>query len=139
MNGYIDQNTKYWSQGVYDSPNPETYVYRCYGRVSKFDFGLDGWGHEKRLDFGRGPWANTKFYMDKGFDVYGVDLSQIEIQRCKERMPKVADHFKVVSPIAKRDDRWFGDTKFKIVTAFQSLYYYNNTDLETRLMSLYDM
>ena len=136
---YLDQSKAFWSQGVYDAPNPESFVFRAYGRIFKPDFGLDGSGHEKLLDFGCGPGGNTKFYHDRGFDVYGVDLSEIDIGRCKQRMPKVADHFKVVSALSKRDDRWFGDTKFRIVTAFQSLYLMSEADMHTRLMSLYDM
>ena len=120
--GYIDQNKAYWAQAVYDAPNPETYVFRAYSRVFKFDFGLDGSGHEKLLDFGCGPGGNTKFFLEKGFDVHGVDLSETDISRCKQRMPKAADHFKVVTPKPTRDDRWFGDTKFKIVTRLKSLY-----------------
>lgn len=135
---YLEQNSKYWSQGVYDAPNPETYVFRTYSRIFKFDFGLDGSGHEKLLDFGCGPGGNTKFYHDKGFEVYGVDLSETDIGRCKTRMPSVADHFKCVNPAASQADRFFPGVSFRIVTAFQSLYYYNHTDLEARLMSLYD-
>lgn len=135
---YLDQNATYWSQGVYDAPNPETYVYRAYSRVFKFDFGLDGSGHEKLLDFGCGPGGNTKFYHDHGFEVYGVDLSEIDIKRCKDRMPSVAANFKVVSPAASKGDRFFPGKTFKIVTAFQVLYYYNDTDFSARMQSLYD-
>ena len=135
---YLSFNKKYWSQGVFDAPNPETYVFRAYGRIFKFELGLDGSGREKLLDFGCGPGGNTKFYYEKGFKVYGVDLSNIDISRCKKRMPKIKKNFKVIKPKPNIDDIFFKNTKFKIITAFQALYYYNNKDLETRLVNLYN-
>ena len=136
---YINQNVSYWKQAVYDAPNPETFVFRSWSRVLKHDFNLTGENHETLLDFGCGPGGNTKYFHEKSFVVHGVDLSSIDIQRCKDRMPDAADRFKVISPEANRNDRWFGDIKFQLVTAFQSLYYYDDDDLEARLMSIYDM
>jgi len=135
---YLNYNKDYWSQGVFDAPNPETYVFRAYGRIFKFELGLDGSGKENLLDFGCGPGGNTNFYHLKGFTVYGVDLSEIDIKRCKERMPAVANNFKVVRPEPSENDTFFPGVSFKIITAFQSLYYYSHKDLETRLKSLYN-
>jgi SAM-dependent methyltransferase len=134
---YLDVNKNYWSLGVYDAPNTETYVFRAYGRIFKFELGLDGSGKENLLDFGCGPGGNTKFYHQKGFTVYGVDLSEIDIKRCKERMPAVASNFKIVKPEPTQNDVFFPGVNFKIITAFQALYYYSHKDLETRLKSLY--
>lgn len=136
---YQSQNARYWEQAVYDAPNPETYVFRSWSRVLKHDFDLTGENCEALLDFGCGPGGNTKYFHDKSFLVHGVDLSSIDIDRCKARMPEAAERFKVISPVAKRSDRWFGNTKFQLVTAFQSLFFYNDNDLEARLMSIYDM
>ena len=135
---YLTQNTTYWSLGVYDAPNPESWVFRTYGRILKHDFGLTGEKGEALLDFGCGPGGNTRFYAQKGFDVYGVDLSEIDIQRCMDRMPDIPDHFKVIDPKPSRADRFFDGVTFKIVTAIQSLYYYTDTDLQERMRSLYD-
>lgn len=107
---------------MFDAPNPETYVFRAYGRIFKFELGLDGSGKQKLLDFGCGPGGNTNFFYKKGFKVYGVDLSQIDINRCKKRMPKIKKNFKMIDPVPSLEDRFFENTKFKIVTAFQSLY-----------------
>ena len=136
---YLHFNNNYWSQGVCDAPNPETYVFRAYGRIFKFELGLDGSRKEKLLDFGCGPGGNTNFYHKKGFKVYGVDLSKIDIQRCKKRMPEIKKNFKVIAPKPSFNDKFFGEQKFKIITAFQSLYYYNNEDLEVRLQNLNNM
>lgn len=135
---YLSDNAAYWSLGVYDAPNPESCVFRTYGRILKHDFGLSGSGGERLLDFGCGPGGNTRFYAERGFDVYGVDLSEVDIHRCKDRMREIGDHFKVIDPKPRRSDRFFGDVTFKIVTAIQSLYYYSDSDLEERMISLFD-
>ena len=139
MTTYIQQNSKYWQQGIYDtSSNPETYVFRTYGRILKHDFNLDGSGRENLLDFGCGGGGNTKFYHDKGFDVYGVDLNPLDITKIKDKIKKVSHHFKVIAPQPNEADIFFDGVKFKIVTALQSLYYYNDNDLQVRLESLYN-
>lgn len=136
---YLKANSEYWSQAVYDNPNVESYVFRIYGRVIKYQFGLDGSGGEKILEFGCGSGGSAKFFDSQGFDVYGVDQSKIDIGRCWQRLPHKTDNFKVVSPVCKVMDRWFGSTTFKIIASFQVLYYLNDVDLKARVQSLYDM
>jgi len=132
-------NCDYWSQGVYDNPNVETYVFRIYGRVIKYQFGLDGSGGENLLEFGCGSGGAARFFDDKGFNVFGVDQSSVDIDRCKKRMPHIADNFKVVSPLCLVDDDWFSNKKFSVIASFQTLYYLNDIDLENRLSSLLEM
>lgn len=138
MSEYLNANCEYWSQAVYDTPNTETYVFRIYGRIIKHQFGMGG-NNEKLLDFGCGAGGNTKFFDQKGFDVFGVDQSKLDIQRCQQRIPHKASQIKVINPECKKDDIWFDDIKFKIITSWQTLYYLNKTDLQQRLLSLYNM
>ena len=130
-------NCAYWAQGVYDTPNVETYVFRIYGRIISYQFGMSGLGREKILEFGCGAGGAAKFFDEKGFTVFGVDQSEIDIARCKERLPHIADNFLTVSPHCSPDDDWFDGTEFSIVTSFQTLYYLNDHDLQNRLLSLY--
>ena len=67
MKDYLKANCDYWSQGIYDNPNPESYVFRIYGRILNYQFGLDGSGGESILDFGCGSGGNAKFFHSKGF------------------------------------------------------------------------
>ena len=139
MSEYLQANCDYWSQAVYDTPNTESYVFRIYGRIIKHQFNIDGSKKEKLLDFGCGAGGNTKFFDSKGFNVYGVDQSKIDINRCKERIPHKNNQIKQISPISNKDDDWFDGTKFKVITSWQTLYYLSNSDLENRLISLYNM
>ena len=139
MSNYLKANCDYWSQAVYDNPNPESYVFRIYGRVLQHQFGLPGDRSPKLLDFGCGSGGSLRFFDDRGFDVYGVDQSRIDIERSQKRIPHKASQIKVVSPISIEDDRWFGETKFQVITAFQTLYYLDDIDLQRRLSSLYSM
>ena len=74
-----------------------------------------------------------------GFNVYGVDQSAVDIDRCHKRIPHKSDNFKIIDPICRVNDDWFDGAKFKIITSFQVLYYLNDVDLQNRLISLYNM
>src|SRR5436190_24196902 len=97
MDTYLEKNKEYYDKG-YDAENVESYVFRAYGRIFKHDFGLDGSKGEKVLDFGCGSGASLKFLKSKGFNVHGVDISEIDIRRAQSRMPDIKDHFVVIPP-----------------------------------------
>lgn len=137
MDKYFEKNQEYWDLG-YEAENVEGWVFRPYGRVFKHEFGLDGSKHERVLDFGCGSGAALKFFKSKGFDVYGVDISQPDINRCKSRMPDVADHFLVIPPEPSESDVWFGGN-FDLVVSIQALYYFTFADYEKRIKSIYNM
>ena len=136
MDEYLKGKLKYWQKG-YEAENVESFVFRPYGRIFKFEFGFDGSRHEKLLDFGCGEGAALKFFKSKGFDAYGVDISKTSIQRCKEKMPDIAEHFQIINPKPKSNQIFFKGN-FDIITAVQSLYYLSNKDLENALMSLWN-
>ena len=139
MVDYLKANSEYWNQGVYDNPNVESYVFRTYGRVINYEFGLDGSGGENLLDFGCGSGGNAIFFDSKGFNVFGVDQSDVDIERCRTRLPHKADQFLAVAPESRANDQWFGETKFRLIVSFQTLYYLDDFDLDNRLTSLYNM
>lgn len=132
---YFKANYDYWKKG-YEAENVESQVFRVYGRIFKAQLGIDGSKGEKLLDFGCGAGANLEFFHKKGFDVYGVDISPIDIERCQARMPEIASHFKVIDPKPKLEDIfWRGE--YDVVIGIQSLFYYTDTDFKIRLQSLY--
>ena len=136
MDDYLVGNQDYWAKG-YEAENVESFVFRPYGRIFKYEFGLSGEKHEKVLDFGCGQGAALQFFKSNGFAVYGVDISEVDINRCKEKMPDVQDHFAVIPPAPSENDIFFqGD--YDLIIAVQALYYYSDADLQIRLKSLYE-
>ena len=133
---YLEKNSDYWSNG-YDADNVESWVFRPYGAVFCKEFGLDGTGGEKLLDFGCGRGAGLRFFRSKGFDVYGVDINKGDIECCRKLMPEIAGNFAVIEAKPKKDDLFFGGN-YDIVIAVQVLYYFSDTDFRSRLQSLYD-
>jgi len=133
---YLDKNLEYWSKG-YQAENVESFVFRPYGRIFSYQFGLSGQKHERLLDFGCGQGSALRFFKSKGFDVYGVDISKPDIRKCKEIMPTIQDHFAVIHPNPSTDDLFFGGN-FDLVLSVQTLYYYSDADLQTRLASLHN-
>ncbi len=113
--------------------------FRIYGRILNYQFGLNGKRNDNVLDFGCGSGGNSTFFDSKGFNVFGVDQSAGDIERCHKRLPNKVNQFKTISPECSQDDIWFPRVKFKIITSFQVLYYLNDTDLQRRLTSLYNM
>ena len=107
MDNYLQKNYEYWQKG-YEAENVESFVFRVYGRVFKQESGIDGSKHERLLDFGCGSGAALRFFKSKGFDVYGVDISKVDIQCCKQRMPDISDHFTVIDPKPDENDVFFG-------------------------------
>lgn len=135
VNNYLDKNLTYWQKG-YEAPHVESFIFRTYGRILKPDFGISGENQEKVLDFGCGEGANLTFFKSKGFQVYGVDISQTDIERCKQKMPDDAENFKVIT--SKPDIfQKFPGAPYDLVIAIQSLYYLSQTDLDICLENLY--
>jgi len=136
MKDYLQYNSEYWQKG-YEAENVEGFVFRPYGRIFKFEFGIDGSRNERLLDWGCGWGAALRFFKSKGFDVYGVDISRVHIQRCKAIMPDIADHFELIDPEPNEQHLFFGGN-FDLVIAIQSLYYLSDTHLKMCLKSLYN-
>lgn len=134
MEDYLRSNSDFWCRG-YDAENVESFVFRVYGRILKPEFGLSGGNHERLLDFGCGEGAALSFFDRKGFDVYGVDISEIDIEKCKNKMPRIAEHFSVIDPTPRAGDVYYGG-EYDVVIAIESLFYLSDTDLEERLVSL---
>lgn len=132
---YLESNLSHWSQG-YAADNVESFVFRPYGRILKPEFGLSGARGEKLLDFGCGAGAALKFFKSKGFDVYGVDISKIDIARCREKMPDVKNHFQVIDPKPSKDKIFFKG-RFDLTIAIQSLYYLSDDHFKACLARLY--
>lgn len=135
---YFDGNINYWNKdGGYDAPNTESWVFRWYGRILRDQLGISGRNSEKLLDFGCGAGAAVNFFHRQGFDVYGVDISEGDITKARQRTPQAAEHLKVVSPTPSEDADYFG-VKFDVVVGIQSFYYFNDTDFKKMIRGIYN-
>jgi len=133
---YLESNLQYWNKG-YKADNVESFVFRPYGRIFRDQFGMDGSKHEKLLDYGCGAGACLNFFASKGFNVFGVDISDTDLNVCRELMPAISDNFLKINPMPTKTDKFFGG-EFDIVVAIQSLYYLTDTALDIRIKNLYD-
>lgn len=138
-NEYLERNHTYWQRGYkgYPDENVESFIFRPYGRIIQKYFESVENESKKMLDFGCGAGAPAMFYRSKGFDVYGVDISEINIQHCKQRIPDIADHFHVVDSMPDAHKEFWGGN-YDLIIAVQSLYYFSNQHLKIALQSLYD-
>jgi SAM-dependent methyltransferase len=126
MSEYLETNAAYWSN-TYDAPNVESFIFRFYGRILKFDYGIDGSNHERILDFGCGQGAALNFFDRLGFNCFGVDIAANDIAAARQRMPRIADQFTTVDPKPDEKARLFGG-EFDIVISIQTLDFLSDSD-----------
>ena len=128
MNSYLKSNLKSWSE-KYDAPNVESVIFRLHGRILKNELNLP----KKKtvlLDFGCGQGASTNFFYKQGYDVYGIDISQVNINIAKKRYPKLKNRFKICKPdVFNQNLKVFcNKKKISVIICQQSLYYFDKAD-----------
>lgn len=136
MSEYLDKNKEYWS-AAYDAPNVESFIFRFYGRILKFDYGIDGSKHERLLDFGCGQGGALRYFDKLGFNVHGVDIAKNDIAVAKKLMPHVADQFQIIDPKPDAKNVFFGGN-FDIVISIQTLDFLSNSDFDKAIKSIYN-
>lgn len=135
MADYLKANLDYWSKG-YDAPNVESFVFRVYGRILRNL--LPRGGHAPAvLDFGCGAGATCAYFRSQGFEVHGVDISKVDIERCRARLPDSRDNFHII-PSRPAPAQRYVERDLELVTGIQSLYYVSDADMEICLQSLHD-
>jgi SAM-dependent methyltransferase len=123
---YLERNATYWSNS-YDAPNVESFIFRFYGRILKFDYGIDGSNHDRILDFGCGQGAALKFFDRLGFNCFGVDIAGNDIAAARQSMPHIADQFGTIEPKPDENNLFFGGD-FDIVISIQTLDFLSDSD-----------
>lgn len=135
MDDYLKRNLAYWDR-EYHAPNVESCVFRMYGQVLK-DLLPKINTTRTVLDFGCGEGAALEFFRSKGFDIFGVDISEHAITSCRARMPGQHPNFKLIDSTPQSGDL-FGELEVDLVIAIQSLYYLSDKHLEKRMKIIYD-
>jgi SAM-dependent methyltransferase len=133
---YLSKNQEYWS-GLYDAPNVESFIFRFYGRILRFDYGIDGSNHERLLDFGCGQGAALRFFEQRGFNVHGVDIADKDLDVARRVLPHRRDQLMRVDPTPNPDAVLFGGN-FDIVISIQTLDFLSNTDCAKAIRCLYN-
>ena len=112
----------------YGASYPESSVIRLYELFYRQSMGKEANG-KKLLDFGCARGIHSQYFIDKGFDVYGIDISEEAIKYCKENIDE--DRFKSIDIVDENIDLYevFG-CKFDVIFANHVLYYFNDDDLE---------
>lgn len=134
---YLQKNKEYWEKG-YPAVNVDHPVFRFYGRILRPEFKMGG-AFERLLDFGCGQGAAVNFFSMNGFDARGVDISESDIAAAKIRYPHIASNFSVCNPDPEKNEYYGFQEDVSVVTAIQSLYYFNNTDFEVAMKKIYSM
>src|SRR5262249_17023465 len=107
MVDYLKANADYWANR-YDAPNVESFIFRFYGRILRFDYGIDGTNHERLLDFGCGQGAALSYFDRLGFRCYGVDIAKTDIAEARSHMPHIADQIVEIDPRPCENLKFFG-------------------------------
>lgn len=115
---------------------PEGHVIRFYERICAYELGLK---NAKVFDFGCGNGTHAKYFMQKGFEVYGVDIISQAITMAQEVMGSKAKLIKPNQSLKGLFDSERESIKFDIVFANQSLYYLDDEHLRKCVNELYEM
>lgn len=116
---------------------PDGHVIRFYEKFLKYELGIDGSSHPKLLDFGCGNGTHLAYFQTKGFDVYGLDVSEAAIRTAKDRFPEIEEK---IALIQQNDDLLnIFDIKYDVIFSNQTLYFLSNTELNSRLSQIYEM
>ncbi len=135
MTDYLVRNARYWA-GSYNAPNVESFIFRFYGRILKFDYGIDGSNHERLLDFGCGQGAALGYFDQQGFECSGVDIAENDIAVARRRLPHRAANLAVIDPRPDANTIFFGGG-FDIVISIQTLDSLSNTDFAAAITCLW--
>jgi SAM-dependent methyltransferase len=135
VSDYLERNATYWAN-TYDAPNVESFIFRFYGRILKFDYGIDGSNHERILDFGCGQGAALKFLDRLGFNCFGVDIAGNDIVAAQRSMPHIAAQFGMIEPKPDENKLFFGGD-FDIVISIQTLDFLSDSDFAQAIKCLW--
>lgn len=138
-----ENNIDYWD-GRYFAPNVENFIFRFYGRILKFDFGLDGSGSQKVFDFGCGEGGALHFFHKQGFQVYGADIAENDLGIARNSWgSNFPENFETISPKPVRNQKYLSgvisDAQWiDVAISIQTLDFLSDTDCEIVLNNIYD-
>lgn len=137
MTDYLNRNAEYWKD-AYQAPNVESFLFRFYGRILKFDYGIDGSRHERLLDFGCGQGGALNYFDKLGFNCFGVDIAKNDVAAAQSLMPHIAGQLKVIDPTPSAERTFFEGQGMDVVISIQTLDFLSNSDFDKAIRCLYN-
>lgn len=136
----VENNINSWKEiyedGGFGNQYPSSYLVTLLHRVIKKEL-PNIWGRKFRvLDFACSYGANSRMLRDAGFDVYGIDISDMAIDHCIEKYGFDSSRFKCINVFEKESLETLFGVKFDLIIASECLYYFSQNDLK-RLMLLF--
>lgn len=137
------KNSDFWG-GEYYAPNVESFIFRFFSRILKYDFGIDGSKSQRIFDFGCGQGAALYYFSELGFRCFGVDIAKkdIEIAQTKDEHGLFKPQFELIQSKPFVGQRYF-ETLFEknewidVAISIQTLDFLSNTDCEIVLNNIH--
>ena len=141
------ENEQYWSNR-YVAPNVESFIFRFYGRILRHDFKIDGRGGERVFDFGCGEGGALNFFHKQGFQVFGVDIAEKDLEVARRNIQpnkhnQTAGNFELVPPVPESGQRYFRNLSLDanwidIAISIQTLDFLSDSDCQIVLQNIYN-
>jgi len=126
---------KKYNEG-YGLEYPDGHVIRFCTQV--LDWELDKFKDKGNVfDYGCSIGTHLKYFSDRGWTPFGVDINAIGIEKAKKLLPEYKDNFHVIDPVPDLTKLY--DVKFDVIITNQVLYYLNDEDIHNVVNQFYDM
>ncbi|PJK31206.1 class I SAM-dependent methyltransferase [Minwuia thermotolerans] len=109
---------------------PDGHIIRAYEQVIRKHFD-DKISERSLLDFGCWNGTHTKYFSDKGFDIYGVDIVEGALEEARSINPDYQDNFFKIDDNSNLNNVL--SQKFDVIFSNQVLYFLTPTTFEKRL------
>ncbi|EAI4101977.1 class I SAM-dependent methyltransferase [Campylobacter jejuni] len=134
MQNSLQTYTQKYDENNYGLLYPDSHAIRFYERILKYKLGITS---GNLLDFGCGNGVHSKYFLDKGFKPFGIDIVP-SLQKNWDAKIKISGggDCKIIEP--NSSIKGLFDEKMDIVFANQSLYYIPKTELKQNILEFYE-
>ena len=116
-------------QSGYGVIYPEGYVIRLYESILKYELNFTS---GKMLDFGCGNGTHMNYFEQKGFDVFGLDISNNALLNATKLYPNLNNKLKKINKSQSLSEIYKNE-KFDFIFSNQTLYYMERDEIKRYL------
>jgi SAM-dependent methyltransferase len=140
MSKSMEHNIETW-EGIYRESNfgnryPSSYLVSLLHNIIKKNLPQNE-SRPKALDFACSFGANSRMLRDAGFEVYGIDISDLAIKHCIGQSGFDEAHFKCINILKTEEVEQIFGTSFDLIIASEVLYYFSKNDLKVLLQKFH--